>query len=151
MLCVICHRLLHSGLRSIPDSIERFDICRSGYLTPQQEHGKYYDQCPVCGGTKYKRLKSCSIRCANVIKSNGVTPEELRVLYDRLGSYEAVGSLLGISGRAVSRRLSRYPLASLEQKAMLAALESLQTKDMAEKIEGLLGERKAERRMFDSF
>ena len=91
------------------------EICRSRYWAKQQYHnprprqntGKYAKQCAFCGKefhTNHNGAKYCSRKCAANKRIDWVGVDILEI-YDRLGSYNAVGRELGVSGSSVRKRI----------------------------------------------
>lgn len=102
MLCCLCHRLHHAGVLDIPLDSPRFDKSLCGY----EKRIKMYDSCPVCGGEKETRRVTCSRKCAG--KQRGKvdwSQHNVHELYAELGTYEAVGRTLGITGAAVKKQM----------------------------------------------
>lgn len=103
MVCSNCHKEVHAKFSVIPLNAPRFDESMTDYK--QREVVDLYDDCPVCGNSKLKANKTCSLSCAASRKFK-VNWNEIDVvgLVESHPSYESVGDLLGISGAAVARR-----------------------------------------------
>lgn len=108
MICSNCHSEIHSGLIEIPENIKRFDECFSTYNKNEGNQGIYYNlynKC-VCGNIKPVIRKYCSIPCrAKSQYKNDWDDINLQQLYDKYGSYTAVGKILNVSYNTIKKRL----------------------------------------------
>ena len=61
LVCSNCHKELHAGVTSLPESITtNRPYIKIGHVAPKNE----YDMCPVCGKPKPKQNITCSRQCA---------------------------------------------------------------------------------------
>lgn len=106
MLCSNCHKEVHAGAAEVPITAPRLTLDAVNYR--DDERSNDYDACGVCGEQKLKNRKTCSQKCAASrrmkVDWNG---HDLPALVLQHGSYEAVGDLFGVTGAAVSRKLSQ--------------------------------------------
>lgn len=105
LLCAICHREYHAGLRDIPDDAVRFDETYAIYEPLRKAN---VEACPVCRKEKPIYLVTCSRKCA--AKRKGKVNWDLydvERLCDESASYEEAGRKVGCTGAAVKKRLMR--------------------------------------------
>jgi hypothetical protein len=104
MVCSNCHKEVHAGMSEIPDSAQRFneDLINPELLYPTE----IYDDCPVCGKSKFKHYSTCSPECSKKRKIKKVDWDQHDIiqLVQQYSTYTEIGDMLGITGAAVSRR-----------------------------------------------
>jgi len=61
LVCSLCHREIHAGIREVPTNATRFDESCSDYTG--QKFSKVVDTCPVCRKSK-DTSTTCSLSCA---------------------------------------------------------------------------------------
>ena len=104
-LCPNCHSQFSRGLigkvSRVPGGIPR---------VVRVSKGRAKDECPVCGGLKYKRNKHCSTKCAvstqTKVDWGSVDLEGL------LGQYNLtqIGKILGVSATAIKKRMLKLEI-----------------------------------------
>lgn len=103
-LCSNCHKEVHAGVSTVPDTAPRFDEL----LIPSHlfRSSAVYDSCPICGKLKYQTFKTCSRKCSynNTKRIVDWSTNDVVELLMKYKTYAAVGELLGVTGAAVSRR-----------------------------------------------
>lgn len=62
LVCSICHREVHAGIREVPVDAVRFDESYVNYRA--EKFVSVMDDCPICGQPKDLSRKTCSRRCA---------------------------------------------------------------------------------------
>lgn len=106
LLCAVCHRELHAGVRQLPGILPAFcmppsAIPASHNLTP----------CPVCLALKPEANKYCSQHCAGVAHRRvDWTAYDLSALLATGMSYVAISDLVGVSDAAVRKRALKLGL-----------------------------------------
>jgi len=106
LICCLCHRELHNGLRKLPEKVDYFDEKYSRYEEVRELH-----LCSVCGKRAYATNKTCSSKCAAKL-SNGFDWDkiDLLTLIEKSSSYTEIGDKIGISACAVIKRSKKMGL-----------------------------------------
>jgi hypothetical protein len=124
LLCHNCHSEVHGGVLDLrmhlfrsPSPAEGVRLLKRWWETlPDNErkhlrppHPSLSQQvCPLCGGTKDRKAKTCAVCRDRRSKINW--PDSARLLQMvQETSYLAVGRELGVSDNAVRKRLKRHP------------------------------------------
>lgn len=101
LVCCRCHRELHAGVTGLPESYAKFN---EEYVDVIKLKQREFDECPLCGNEKNKRLKFCSQQCsAQNQRVFEITKEELEKLIEEK-SYEKIGEIYGVTGNAIKKR-----------------------------------------------
>ena len=106
LVCSNCHRLVHCGIRTIPENCNRFDEGFSEYRDVWKSN---LCICPVCGEEKRKPGNfACSVVCSRK-RQYRVDWEsiDLIALYNELGSYVKTGEFLNVSDNSVRKRIRK--------------------------------------------
>lgn len=107
LLCAICHREVHAGLREIPENCEKFNENFSDYKANKRK--SLVNNCPVCGKEKSCHTKTCSLICGRSLRST--IEWEKYDLYDMIVNQKLsktkIGKIIGCSDVAVTKRLKR--------------------------------------------
>lgn len=109
LLCANCHREVHAGITSIPDSIQRFDEAFTQIETNQRVRKK--KACLRCQRLIYADQQWCSNKCRGLDyqRVDWSNPEIFQRVKDT-GSYLAVAKTLGVSSHTVAKHMTRlYP------------------------------------------
>ncbi len=102
IVCCRCHREIHAGVTEVPVNCVRFNEEFANIIKLKE---KEFDICPVCRLEKPKKQKFCSSNCSHVgVKKFDVSNNDLVTLVDN-SSYEAVGRMFGVTGKAIKKRL----------------------------------------------
>ena len=102
LLCRNCHSEVHDGMRIVPADAARFNESFAIYR-PVKE----FDQCPVCGKTKNKKAKACSVQCFGSTRSKVDWDKYDLVALSKEHGFEGLGRILGVSGTAVKKHLKK--------------------------------------------
>ena len=100
LVCSNCHKEIHAGIRTLPDSYALFDESFLDYKPKTETH----DKCPICNGPKPKSQLTCSYGCA--CRKRGCVDWDsidLFTLKQKFSNTE-IGNQLGISESAVRKR-----------------------------------------------
>ena len=105
LVCAICHREIHYGIREIPSEFPRFNETYADY---KADDFHQMTRCPVCGKQKPEKNRSCSSKCAGSLAGVDVKWNQIDLLsiLTTMTIVEAAESL-GVSGAAVAKRLQR--------------------------------------------
>lgn len=104
MVCCRCHREIHAGITQLPKNCARFN---EEYVDVVKLQIAEFDECPICGQEKNKRLKFCSETCSSKSQQKfDISKEELENLIIE-NPYEHIGRMFGVSGAAVKKRCKR--------------------------------------------
>lgn len=99
LVCNRCHTEIHEDMAEVPRGAARFN---EKYAIYKED---IHDKCPICGGNKHKKMKTCSKICAGKKKRKiDWDKVDLKKLLNELNTYSAVAKLLGISSAAVRKR-----------------------------------------------
>lgn len=105
LLCSNCHKEVHYGIVKMPLEYESFNEDYTVYKETMSE-------CPVCGGQKAKRNKTCSHKCAakltGTIEWGSVDLKKLLEKYNY--NCAAVGRILDVSDNTVRKRAKKLKL-----------------------------------------
>jgi hypothetical protein len=101
MLCSNCHKEVHAGEAIIPNDAPRFNEEFADYRAPEME------PCPVCGNSKLLSVRTCSVACGHKKLERTKWPENLAELVAS-SSRVRVAKMLGVSDKAVAKRLARH-------------------------------------------
>lgn len=105
MVCCRCHREIHAGIIEIPKDVKRFDESYSDVIKMRE---KEYDSCPVCGKTKPKCQKYCSIKCSCKMQMKAdITKEELQVDIENM-PVTKIANKHGVSDAAIIKRCKKF-------------------------------------------
>lgn len=102
LVCSNCHDEIHYGHRVLPTEYARFDARYLEYKT----HPDLADECPVCGGVKYRGNQTCSRTCAGAKSHIDWSPYDLAELAKTHSLYQ-IADMVGCSRGAVSKRLDK--------------------------------------------
>lgn len=110
MLCSICHREVHAGLRHIPLDCRKYDESFSDYK--KQQHVQQFDTCPICSKQKFIYNKTCSTTCGSTLRESYEWEKfDLFQLYIvEKWSMLKIAQHVGCSDVAVAKRLKKLKL-----------------------------------------
>jgi len=104
LLCSNCHRLLHAGVLSLPETLIRFNEDYANYFCKLKKDE--IDECPICGKLKNKYLKTCSYQCAGKVRRRVDRPEKSIIIEQtKKFGFVKTGKLYGVSDNAIRRWL----------------------------------------------
>lgn len=118
LLCCLCHREFHAGLRQIPETCQRFDETKFRNLLAEAHANLYASRtlprppCPECGGPKEDyRAITCSVAChkKTLWRTDWSSVNLSALLYEQGLSYVKVSELLGVSDVAVKKHAKKLP------------------------------------------
>ena len=110
LVCALCHREVHAGIREIPDSAARFNETCVDYHSPL--FVGLMDTCPVCRGPKDTTNATCSSACAAQYRGKtrkGKIDWDAVDLAEELKtkSFDDLAKELGCSNAAVWKRATK--------------------------------------------
>ena len=105
MVCSHCHRKIHAGLVTVPDSAPMFSeelVAASDYAIAI---GRSFNACPVCGKIKYEERKTCSNKCAGSLIATGKKPKDIAATVEevKLVGFWAVAKKLEVSDNTLRK------------------------------------------------
>ena len=105
LLCANCHREIHDGTSTLPQTYVKPDESFRNYKSVPVRR----DNCPVCGSDKLKVNRTCSFKCSATIRSKlDWSSINLRDLLEKHNfNFCAVGRLLNVSDNAVRKHYKR--------------------------------------------
>lgn len=108
LLCCLCHREIHAGIRTLPKIYTQVDPKLENYKVSTE----HKEPCPVCNKPKLKWNKTCSHVCAGKLtgKVDWSSVDLYNLLKVRQMSLSAIGRLLGVSDNAVRKRAKKLNL-----------------------------------------
>lgn len=108
LVCSICHREAHHGMREIPADAIRFDEAYADYKTV--ERSMRLGTCPVCASSMRAGNVTCSLVCAGVKKNRADWARFDLAEMVKTKSLVEIGKIVGVSDKAVSKRLKKLGL-----------------------------------------
>lgn len=118
LLCAICHREYHAGVRILPENPTMFDERYVNYKDLYSED--QYDSCPVCGEKKKTIYQTCSKKCA--FNHNKISWElfDLRDLYEvKKLSCNDIANIIKCSSASVAKKLRKEGIFVKENKLQI--------------------------------
>jgi len=110
LVCAVCHREIHAGIRQVPENFQHFDEKYADY----RELAKLddFEPCPVCGEKKSKRQITCSPACGAKMRygNRWDTIDVINLVEDKKMTYTAIGLKVGCSDAAVKKRYLKLKL-----------------------------------------
>lgn len=108
LVCAICHREIHAGIRELPHDHPRFD---ERYVDSKFDPGDAYDSCPICNEPKPITTKYCSLACSGTKtgRSRGSIDWSHWNLIEELKtkSQVALAEEIGVSPAAIWKRIRK--------------------------------------------
>lgn len=108
MLCAICHREHHAGLREIPEDAARFDESFADYKSV--ERSMRLKSCPICTEPMRSGAVTCSPRCAGQHRSRGAWEGLDLSEMKKTMTYGEIAKVAGVSDVAVHKRMKALGL-----------------------------------------
>lgn len=110
LICSNCHKAVHHGFIKIPSNAPKFN---EEYVSAKNDiesfiGADFMDDCPVCGDKKPCVYKTCSKKCAaKLARKIDWSKIDVIKLKKEGWSDRKIGSLIDVSGAAVSKRLKK--------------------------------------------
>lgn len=105
-LCSNCHVEVEDGLVLIPKNIKRFNEKYADYKEVKRIN--QFDTCPICGGKKHKKRKTCSVKCAGISRCKIKWNDTLLLnLWNQGMNYSELSIKFGVSDVAIKKRLTK--------------------------------------------
>lgn len=106
LLCSCCHKEVHEGMTKMPT--EYFKFNESIFNDLNTTHKKQ-NPCPVCGGEKFDKYKTCSRSCSAKLgyKVDWDNNDLQKLLIENDNNYSKVAELLNCSEGAVHKRAKK--------------------------------------------
>lgn len=106
MVCSNCHKEIHGNITQLPENYPRLD--ESLVTVAKVDTQDQYDDCPVCGNKKHKKLFTCSKICSGKNKNRLDWDNiDLVALYNTHKSFSKISEILNVSDKTVALRYKR--------------------------------------------